>query len=246
MKRLIFMATALVLLIITIIGCAQPSTESTKPAATSPTTTPAKTATPQLQYGGVFKEAQTSSPTNIGDPAVHPGPPPAYSPVGESLYFSDKQSNPVPRLATKWEFAPDSKSVTFYLRQGVKFQDGTDFNAEAAKFCLDRGINGQGPGLKPIKSVDIIDPYTIRVNWDKFDFSVWDSLGSLRAPSRMVSPTAIKSHEEGWARLNAVATGAFKLTSFKKDVSIIYDRFDSYWQKGLPCQNFLSRVPRLP
>jgi peptide/nickel transport system substrate-binding protein len=50
----------------------------------------------------------------------------------------------------------------------------------------------------------------------------------------MVSPTAIKSHEEGWARLNAVATGAFKLTSFKNNVSITYDRFDNYWQKGLP------------
>jgi ABC-type transport system substrate-binding protein len=242
MKRLIFTATALAILIITIIGCAQPSTEPTKPAAASPTTTPAKTTTPQPQqpvYGGVFREVQTSSPASVGDPAIHPSPPTFYAPCGESLYYSDKQGNPVPRLATKWEFSPDLKSVTFTLRKGVKFQDGTDFNAEAAKFCLDRGRLGQAPSLKPVKSVDVLDDYTIRLNWDKFDFSVWDTLGSNRGPSRMVSPSAIKAHDPDWARLNLAATGAFQLVSAKSNVAFTYDKFNGYWQKGLP---YLDRV----
>ena len=121
----------------------------------------------------------------------------------------------------------------------MKFQDGTDFNAEAAKYCLDRGRLGQMPGLKPVTSVDITDDYTVRVNWPKFDFSVWDSLGSLKTPSWMVSPTSIKTHDPDWPRLNVVATGAFKFANYQKDVSITYDRFDGYWQKGLP---YLDRV----
>src|SRR3954449_7262448 len=44
----------------------------------------------------------------------------------------------VPQLATSWEWAPDRKSITLHLRQGVKFHDGTPFDAEAVKFNIDR------------------------------------------------------------------------------------------------------------
>lgn len=173
-------------------------------------------------------------PINVGDPAVVPGIPTFYGPAGESLYYSDKEGNPVPCLATSWEFSPDGKFVTFHLRKGVKFHDGTDFNAEAVKFCLDRGRTGQGPGLKPVTSVDVIDDYTVRVNWPKFDYSVWDSLGGQRSPSWIVSPTSINTHDKDWPLLNIVGTGGFKLVGYKRDVSMTFEKFDGYWQKGQP------------
>jgi peptide/nickel transport system substrate-binding protein len=51
----------------------------------------------------------------------------------------------VPALATKWEVSPDAKTYTFTLREGVKFHDGTDFNAEAVCANFDRWYNFKGP-----------------------------------------------------------------------------------------------------
>jgi peptide/nickel transport system substrate-binding protein len=51
----------------------------------------------------------------------------------------------VPALATKWEVSPDAKAYTFTLREGVKFHDGTDFNAEAVCANFDRWYNFKGP-----------------------------------------------------------------------------------------------------
>jgi peptide/nickel transport system substrate-binding protein len=240
MKRF-FTATGLVLLVIFIsmVGCSQQASPSAKPTATTPAAT-AKAATPQPVYGGVFRQIQTVSFVNAGgDPAVNPSPPTPYAPLGESLFFTDPQGNLTPRLATSWEFSSDMKSVTFFLRKGVKFHDGTDMNAQAVKFCLDRGIKGQAPGLKPVTSVEVVDDYTVRVYWKQFDISVWNTLGCLKNASRIVSPASITSHDAAWLQTNAVATGAFKLTSYNKDVSVVYDKFDGYWNKGFP---YLNRV----
>ncbi len=217
-----------------------PATSAISTPTLAPSTVPASTG--QAQYGGVFRQIVNMGPINIGDPAIVPGIPTFYGPVGQSLYYSDKTGQPIPCLATAWSIAPDGKSITFKLRQGVKFQDGTDFNATAAKWCLDRGKNGQGPGLKPVTSVEIVDDYTIKVNLASYDYSVWDSLGGQRSVSWMVSPASIQSHDKDWPLLNVVGTGAFKITSYKRDLSMVYEKFDNYWDKGLP---YLDRVELL-
>jgi ABC-type transport system substrate-binding protein len=189
MKKLLFVILGIILIGSLIIsGCNQttttpaatpaqtpPAASTSSPAASAkppasaistptlaPTAVPASTG--QAQYGGVFRQIVNMGPINIGDPAIVPGIPTFYGPVGQSLYYSDKAGNPVPCLATSWNIATDGKSITFQLRKGVKFQDGTDFNATAVKFCLDRGRTGQGPGLKPVTSVEVIDDYTVKVN----------------------------------------------------------------------------------
>ncbi|HET7855008.1 MAG TPA: ABC transporter substrate-binding protein [Gaiellaceae bacterium] len=57
-----------------------------------------------------------------------------------------------PGLATEWEVSPDAKTYTFALREGVKFHDGTDFNAEAVCFNFDRWFNFKGPLQSPSAS----------------------------------------------------------------------------------------------
>ena len=58
----------------------------------------------------------------------------------ENIARFDEKLNIVPGLATKWEQAKDGMSWTFFLRKGVKFHDGTPFNAEAAKVFFERMI----------------------------------------------------------------------------------------------------------
>jgi peptide/nickel transport system substrate-binding protein len=92
--------------------------------------------------------------------------------MAETLVTIDGSGNIKPLLATKWEQAGDGLSWTFTLRQGVKFQDGTPFNAQAVKFSIDRllspntfktqpGILG---GKTGIAGVDVVDDSHVRIN----------------------------------------------------------------------------------
>jgi len=65
--------------------------------------------------------------------------------IHENLVRFDAKLNLVPGLAEKWEQAKDGMSWTFNLRKGVKFHDGTPFNAEAAKYFFDRMIGPEKP-----------------------------------------------------------------------------------------------------
>jgi ABC-type transport system substrate-binding protein len=148
----------------------------------------------------------------------------------------------VPNLATSWELAPDKSYYIFKLRKGVTFHDGTDFNAEAAKWNLDLWVKAKRPQLKTLKSVDIIDDYTIRCNISKWDAVTLRDFGRM---SVMVSPTAWKKKGEKWIDYNPVGTGPFKLKSFKRNVHVKFVKFDDYWEKGYPLLDGIefSQIP---
>ena len=65
-----------------------------------------------------------------------------------------------------------AKTITLTLRKGVKFHDGTDFNAEAAKWNLDQCVQAGTYGTEKIKSVDIVDDFTVRINLSEWDSTV--------------------------------------------------------------------------
>ncbi len=89
--------------------------------------------------------------------------------VFDQLVASDENSKLYPGLATSWTAAPDGRSVTFKLREGVTFHDGTPFNAEAVAFDLDSivdpklGSQGAVDVLGPYAGSEIIGPYEIKV-----------------------------------------------------------------------------------
>ena len=199
-------------------------------AAPKPTPIPAE----KPQYGGVLKIITTGGIINLGYPAQPNNPfDITYgAPAIETLLRYDEKGTPIPGLATGWKISPDSKSITFTLRKGVKFHDGTDFNAEAVKFLLDMYRTSPKGELKGVSSVDIIEDYTIRLNLSGFEGHILSSLGVT--PGLMVSPTALKSNPKEWCFTNPVGTGPFKIVSHQRDVSLKYQRFDGYWQKGKP------------
>lgn len=61
------------------------------------------------------------------------------------LQFAKDSTEVEPCLAKSWEISPDGLTYTFKLQEGVKFHDGTDFNAEAVKFNIDRQIPPRSP-----------------------------------------------------------------------------------------------------
>ena len=153
-------------------------------------------------------------------------------PAIETLLKFNDQGLPAPHLAESWKIANDQKSITFSLRKGVKFHDGTDFDAEAVKFNLDAFLKGGRMDLEGISSIDVLDKHTVRLNLNPFSNVLLTNLAHLAG--MISSPTALKKMGLEEFGRNPVGTGPFKFKSWRRDLSIKYERFDDYWQKGKP------------
>src|SRR3954462_12494056 len=85
----------------------------------------------------------------------------------DKLFDIDEKLNVVPQLALSYATSDDGKEVAIKLRPGVKFHDGEAFDAEAAKYSLDRHLTMQGsfrkPELASVDHVDVVDPMTIKI-----------------------------------------------------------------------------------
>ena len=237
MKKALFILMALVVLSgLGLVACGEPTTTTpttTTPATTTPpaTSTPATTTPPIDKYGGVLKEVLTVGPaTPIGYPPE--GAPDALAdavPALETLVRIRNGGVVEPLLATAWEIAPDGKSVTFTLREGVKFHDGTEFNAAAVKWNFDKLIEAKR--ATDWESVDVIDNYTVRVNITGYKNTILTGFGG---GGGIISPTAVEKNGLEWARWHPVGTGPFKFVEYERDARLVYERNDYYWREGLP------------
>ena len=141
-----------------------------------------------------------------------------------------------PGLAESWEL-PDPQTVVLKLRKGVKFHDGTDFNAEAVKWNLNRMKTHPKSSAKiataPIDSVEVVDPSTVRLKLNSPSPTLFVNL-SAEADNvgGMMSPTwAEKVGDQGIAT-GSVGTGPFKLVDFKPGNTVTYQKWDQYWKQG--------------
>jgi ABC-type transport system substrate-binding protein len=156
----------------------------------------------------------------------------------ENLVYLDETGTPVPWLATGWQVDPNAKTITLTLREGVKFHDGTDFNAEAVKWNIEQYIAGGRPELAKVTSVVVIDNYTVRLNLSENNSLIIPNLST--SAGMIISPTAYqKNGGKEWAEANPIGTGPFKFVSWERDVKQVYERFDDYWQEGKP---YLDRI----
>ena len=190
------------------------------------------TAAEKIRYGGIIKDMNNKEPNKFGYPPSIRFTDQEYAQESlEMLVNLDLKGNVLPCLAEEWEASPDGKTYTFKLRKGVKFHDGTDFNAQAAKWNLDLWIKNPGPVLSSLTSVDVIDEHTIRLNLSRFDALLFYELST---EAYIASPAAINKHGEKWAETNPIGTGPFKFKSYERNVAVRYERNKDYWRKGLP------------
>jgi peptide/nickel transport system substrate-binding protein len=215
-------------------------------------TTPAKT----TGGGGTSAANDTFTYAQGADPR---GLDPALVDDGESskvivniyeglLKYAADSTAVEPSLAESWVISPDGLSYTFKLRQGVKFHDGTDFNAEAVKFNIDRQIPPKvtadmsyGPFVYgSVKDVVVVDPSTVTINLTQKNTAFLANLAmSLAAP--IVSPKALA--DGGNTVMTApCGTGPYKFVKWTKGESVVLVRNDAYWGEKAKIANVIFRI----
>jgi peptide/nickel transport system substrate-binding protein len=167
-----------------------------------------------------------------------------FSSICDKLFDIDEKLNIVPQLALGQETSADGKAVTIKLRPGVKFHDGEPFNAEAAKYSLERHLNMKGSFRKPeigsIDKVEIVDPMTIRLVL-KEPFSPLLAQLTDRA-GMMVSPKAAEAAGDKFG-LKPVCAGPYKFVERVQQDRIVVEKFADYWNKD---QVFIDKITYLP
>lgn len=142
-------------------------------------------------------------------------------------------------LATDYSHSEDGLTWTFKLREGVKFHDGTDFNAEAVKFSIDRTMEkGQGASYiwEPVEKIKVVDEYTVEFN---LSYSApLDLIVSGPYAAYIMSPTAVKNNDDNWFEQgNEAGTGPYMLESNSMGDEVILTQYKDYW-KGWEGEHF--------
>jgi peptide/nickel transport system substrate-binding protein len=152
----------------------------------------------------------------------------------DKLVDIDENGEIVPMLAKSYDVSDDGKVYTFHLRDGIKFHDGTEFNAEAAKYNLERyqeEDSVRSTEVEPIESVEAVDEYTVRVTLSE-PFAPFLAVLTDRA-GIMASPKAIEENN-GRISKDPVGTGPFKFVERVRGDHITVEKNPDYWREGLP------------
>ncbi|SIT93197.1 ABC transporter substrate-binding protein [Edaphobacillus lindanitolerans] len=162
------------------------------------------------------------------------------------LNFGEQDTTIHPGLAKEWEASEDGLTYTFQLEEGVKFHDGTDFNAEAVVKNFERWANGDADTFPYYQSMfggfkgdegHVIDSVTA-----DGDYTVIFKLKRPQAPFLknvamtmfgIGSPTAFEKDGDKFGD-NPVGTGPFKFVEWKRNDSITIEKNEDYWKDGLP------------
>jgi peptide/nickel transport system substrate-binding protein len=151
----------------------------------------------------------------------------------DTLVERDQNLKIVPALAAELPklVAPTTWEVK--LRRGVKFHNGEDFNAESVKFSLERVKSGlrASSNFRPIEKVDIVDPYTVRVQTSK-PWPTFTTIMTFRQAS-MYPPKAYAGKDSAFISKNPIGTGPYKLVRWSMDEEIVLEANDQYW-RGAP------------
>lgn len=199
-------------------GCAG---GGSKPSA-DPTGASDPNATLRYSYG--TDAGKNYDPVSSGNPFA-PG---FLIPVYDRLFDVDPSGKVIPMLAKSSDVSSDGLTLTLKLRDDVTFHDGTKFDAAAVKANFERGKTNAKSSIKAdlstIKSVDVIDPTTVKLGLTAANGAL-PAILSERA-GMMVSPAAMSKPD---LDLMPVGAGPYKVTADEPGVKLTYEKYDGYY-----------------
>jgi len=156
-----------------------------------------------------------------------------------------------PCLAESWDISENGKEIVFHLKKGVKFHDGTDFNADAVVFSFERQYNPEHPYYQygewaywgymfsDIDRVEKIDDYTVKLILSEPNASIMTSLAMFTVC--IVSPANAEKYGED-AFKHPCGTGPFKFVEWVKDDHITLEANENYWRERPKIDKIIFRV----
>jgi peptide/nickel transport system substrate-binding protein len=150
------------------------------------------------------------------------------------LHYKDGTPDVEPGLATSWTISEDGKTYTFKIREGVKYHDGSDVNAESIKFALDRVYDKTNPfnattgpfpfafELGPINATEAVDKYTLAVHLDAPYSPMLTMLASSIGGLAGVSPAAVKEYGKEFSR-HGGGSGPFKVKLWESNQQVVLE-----------------------
>src|SRR3989454_2444561 len=154
----------------------------------------------------------------------------------------------VPDAAESWQISADALLYTFKLRRNALFHDGTKVDAAAVKFSIDRIMDpatksGMRTFYASVHSVEVLDPHTVQIRLTQPYAFMLHMLAGYRTGLVIYSPAAtqkytVEDRKQGKPEA-VVGCGPFRLVEWVKGSHLVMDRFDKYFEPGLP---YLDRV----
>ncbi|MBQ9195985.1 MAG: ABC transporter substrate-binding protein [Clostridia bacterium] len=154
------------------------------------------------------------------------------APAIESLGIRNAETgNTEGWLADEFVVDPDALTLTLKLHEGVKFSDGTDFNADAVIWNFQQMVDfGKASELVNPESFEKVDDYTVVLHYTEWANTWADTIGEVR----IYSPAAYEANGDDWAAIHPVGTGAFVMKEMVADSHISYVKNENYWREGEP------------
>jgi peptide/nickel transport system substrate-binding protein len=151
---------------------------------------------------------------------------------------------PEPCLAEKWTVSKDGKVITYYLRKGVKFHDGVEFTAQDVQFTYkvytDPKTNTPyGNRYQDIQSVQILDPYTVKVTYKQPFASALTSTFDYILPKHLLEGKDINTCD---FNRHPVGTGPYRFVEWKTDQKIVLERNPDFWEGTPHIQKYVLRI----
>lgn len=182
------------------------------------------------QYGGILKVVTAAGPRSFYSPEGGPADLGASFPGIESMQMYVGRDL-VPQLAESVVLDPDALTMTFKIKKGIKFHDGSDLNADNLIWGIKfRREKGRLQDANRLKSIEKIDDYTVVLHVTEYTNMLMPNLGWAFQESMK----AYTTHDIDWLRANFVGTGPFKMVEWKRDAHMKWEKNPNYWQKGRP------------
>ncbi len=212
------------------------TTSTTTPASSGPKAGGSLTVFEWTGYSGDWP-AGLDPATNINGAATQS----QMNAIYGDLFELGQNGTIIPDLATGYSISTDGKTITLDIRQGVKFTDGTPFNAAAVVWNIQRDLKSTCTCKPtwPVTSVTDPTPSTVVIKLAAADGAFIDQIFDSTA-DWIASPTAVQKMGEKAFAVKPVGAGPFEVVSDTLSSTLVLKKNPTYWQKGRPYLNSLT------
>ncbi len=215
-----------------VVACGAPASPAS--VAPLPSVAPTSAVVPeQSKLGGTFNVAAITDPETLDlHQTSNPVASTIFGWIYDTLVYQDLDTSYKGLLAESWSVSADNKTLTFTLRKGLKFTDGSPFNAEAVKFTFERlkRVGAKSPifeTFKNVTSMDTPDDATFVLNMAEPYAPIFHDMATSYAG--ILSPSAVKAANDDIGR-KAIGTGPYKLKEWQTGQFITLERNADYKQ----------------